>query len=142
MTSWRRVGVALVAAAWLAGCAPIRPAAPPDPRTASIAGTVVLKQPDTWKPGVTVKVWLQDRSRVGAPVPVLLGEAVIEGRTAPPPIPFTVRYDPAQVRPDASIVLYVRVIDGDRVTHLNTTVFPAITRGCTADCEIALDRIR
>lgn len=131
--------VAACAIVLLAGCA-TRPT--PDPRTASLSGTVVLKQPDTWKPGATVKVWLQDRSRVGAPVPDLLGEAVIEGRTAPPPIPFTVRYDPAQVRPNAMLVLYVRVIDGDRVTHLNATVFPVITRGCTAVCEVPLDRIR
>lgn len=86
-----------------------------------------------------MKVWLQDLSSTAAPVDYL-AEAEVRAPGAPP-VPFTLRYDPARVLAGHRLVLVVKVFQGDRIRYTNAARFPVINEGCRADCRVLLDRM-
>jgi putative lipoprotein len=138
-----RVAAAVLMCAMVGACTMpgTKPAKPPDSRSARLSGVITWRDDQPLRGDAVVKVWLQDRSRADLPVPDLLDELVIE-RPGLKPIPFTLRYDPATIRERGFYAIYVRVFEGDRIRLLNATVYPVITRGCTADCTVVVDRIR
>jgi putative lipoprotein len=124
----------LMACAMLIACAAPR-AAPT--ASARLSGTVVWRPAAPLAGDAVLKVWLQDLSSTVAPVDYL-AETELRAPLAPP-MPFTLRYDPARVVPGHRLVLLVKIIQGDRIRYTNATRFPVITGGCLADCEVVVD---
>jgi uncharacterized lipoprotein YbaY len=114
------------------------PPSAPDPRSALLTGRI------TWQPKVTlgskavVKVWLQDMSEPGSPVPVIIDEYARQG-PGPIPIAFQLRYDPLAIRPERRYTLLVKIYEGDRVRFVNARSYPVLTAGCYDDCEVVVD---
>jgi uncharacterized lipoprotein YbaY len=114
------------------------PPSAPDPRSALLTGRI------TWQPKLTlgskavVKVWLQDMSEPGSPVPVIIDEYVKQG-PGQVPIAFRLRYDPLAIRPERRYTLLVKIYEGDRVRFINARSHPVLTAGCYDDCEVVVD---
>jgi putative lipoprotein len=111
-----------------------------DSRTAVLSGRITYDESVGLEPNARVKIFLQDVSRTDVPV-FYLDEVEIL-RPGQIPIPFQVRYDPADIRPDHVYVLLVRIYEGDRLRFTNVARYPVITYGCTADCEIVVDLLK
>ncbi|MCA3133428.1 MAG: YbaY family lipoprotein [Betaproteobacteria bacterium] len=127
----------LVACAVLGACAAPRAAPEAPAASARLSGTVVWRAAAPLAGDAVLKVWLQDLSSTVAPVDYL-AETELRAPLVPP-MPFTLRYDPARVVPGHRLVLLVKIIQGDRIRYTNATRFPVITAGCLADCEVALE---
>lgn len=109
---------------------------------AVLNGTVTYRQRVALSPDAVVKVWLQDVSRPGLPVPEILDEQEIRTR-GQVPIPFAMRYDPAGIDPAHTYTLLVRIYEGDRTRFTNAKVYPVITNGaCTDRCEVVVDMMQ
>lgn len=151
MSARRRACRALAAAALatLAACAadarapadpPVpRPPASSDPRTAVLEGTITYLPRVALSPQAVVKVWLQDLSEPGSPVPVIIDEQVIR-RPGQVPVAFRVRYAPQSIRSERRYALLVHIVEGDRIRFVNARRFHVLTQGgCTAACEVLVD---
>ncbi len=120
-----------------AGCAAPPAPAPAETRTASLSGTVTWRARIALPPDVVMKVWLQDLSSTVAPVDYL-AETEVRAPVAPP-VPFTLRYDPARVVAGHRLVLLVKIFEGDRIRFTNAARYPVITEGCREACEVVVD---
>ena len=150
LAGWVPGMVALVALlAALGGCASMRgsgdadaavPAPPsaPDPRTALLTGRITYLPKVALGTKAVVKVWLQDLSEPGSPVPVIIDEYVRQG-PGQVPIAFRLRYDPLTIRPERRYSLLVKIYEGDRVRFINARSYPVLTAGCYDDCEVVVD---
>lgn len=108
----------------------------------ALTGTVTYRQRIALMPEAIVKVWLQDVSRPGLPVPEILDEQEIR-RPGQVPVAFSLRYDPATIDPTHTYTLLVRIYEGDRTRFTNAKPFPVITNGaCTDRCEVVLDMMQ
>lgn len=114
------------------------PPSAPDPRSALLTGRITYLPKVALGPKAVVKVWLQDMSEPGSPVPVIIDEFV---RQAPGqvPIAFKLRYDPLAIRPERRYTLLVKIYEGDRVRFINARSHPVLTAGCYDDCEVVVD---
>ncbi|MEI7970809.1 MAG: YbaY family lipoprotein [Betaproteobacteria bacterium] len=143
-----RLAVAMFLLAFLGGCATgsrrgaeedvPRPPSAPDPRTSVLEGRIVYLPRIALAPRAVAKVWLQDMSEPGSPVPVILDEQVISP-AGQVPIAFRLRYDPQSIRPERRYTLLVRIYEGDRVRFTNAQVYRVLTAGCTNGCEVLVD---
>ena len=114
--------------------------APPKPVKAALSGTITYRQKIALTPAARVKVFLQEISRSAAPAADL--DAVEIAGPGQVPIPFTVHYDPAAVRPDHDYMLLVKIYEGDRTRFLNTSRYRVLTGGACVDrCEVVVDPI-
>jgi len=117
-------------------------AAAKQPQGTALTGTVTYRQRMALMPEAIVKVWLQDVSRPGLPVPEILDEQEIR-RPGQVPVPFTLRYDPATIDPTHTYTLLVRIYEGDRTRFTNAKPFPVLTNGaCTDRCEVVVDMMQ
>lgn len=108
----------------------------------ALTGNVTYRQRIALAPEAIVKVWLQDVSRPGLPVPEILDEQEIR-RPGQVPIPFSLRYDPATIDPTHTYTLLVRIYEGDRTRFTNAKPFPVITNGgCLERCEVVVDMMQ
>lgn len=136
-TKPRAVAAALLLAGVAAGCTAPRVPEPADTRTATLSGTVSWRARIALSPDAVMKVWLQDLSSTAGPVDYL---AELEVRNpGAPPVPFTLRYDPARVVAGHRLVLLVKIFEGDRIRFTNATRYPVITDGCREACEVVVD---
>jgi len=145
-------GAILIAAAtmFLAGCAGKgqrssdldldvpRPPSVEDPRTAILSGRITYLPRIALSPKAVVKVWLQDMSEPGSPVPVIIDEQEIRA-PGQVPVAFQLKYDPSAIRPERRYTLLVKIYEGDRVRFLNARTYPVLSAGCMADCEVVVD---
>jgi uncharacterized lipoprotein YbaY len=114
------------------------PPSAPDPRTALLTGRITYLPKLTLGSKAVVKVWLQDMSEPGSPVPVIIDEYVKQG-PGQVPIAFRLRYDPLAIRPERRYTLLVKIYEGDRVRFINARSHPVLTAGCYDDCEVVVD---
>jgi len=113
-------------------------AAKPLPGTA-LEGTITYRPRVALSPEAIVKVWLQDVSRPGLPVPEILDEQEIRG-PGQVPVAFSLRYDPAAIDPTHTYTLLVRIYEGDRTQFTNARPYPVLTHGaCANRCEVVVD---
>lgn len=123
----------------LTGCASVT-APPQAPTGATLSGTITYRQKIALSPTARVKVFLQETPRAAMPA-TALGEVEIlnPGQV---PIAFSVRYDPAAIKPDGLYTLLVKIYEGDRTRFLNTSRYPVLTGGACADrCAVVVDPI-
>jgi uncharacterized lipoprotein YbaY len=108
----------------------------------ALTGTVTYRQRTALLPEAIVKVWLQDMSRPGLPVPEILDEQEIR-RPGQVPVAFSLRYDPATIDPTHTYTLLARIYEGDRTRFINAKPFPVITKGgCMDRCEVVVDMMQ
>jgi len=108
----------------------------------ALTGTVTYRQRVALMPDAIVKVWLQDISRPGLPVPEILDEQEIR-RPGQVPVAFSLHYDPATIDPTHTYTLLARIYEGDRTRFTNAKPFPVLTNGACADqCEVVVDMMQ
>jgi uncharacterized lipoprotein YbaY len=107
-----------------------------------LTGTITYRQRVALMPEAIVKIWLQDVSRPGLPVPEILDEQEIR-RPGQVPIAFSLHYDPATIDPTHTYTLLVRIYEGDRTRFTNAAPYRVITNGgCMDRCEVVVDMMQ
>jgi len=120
--------VSRVAFTGLAATKPVNKPATKPMSTATVTGNVVYRQRIALPPDAIVKVKLQDVSRADAAA-ILLDEQTIPTNGKQVPIPFTLNYNPDQIKPNHSYSVAAEIwVDGKR-QWISTTNNPVITRG-------------
>ncbi|HZF16380.1 MAG TPA: META domain-containing protein [Steroidobacteraceae bacterium] len=120
---------------WLVACATEAP-----PATASLSGTATYRERIALTPDAAFEATLEDVSRMDIAAPVL-------GRTriaspGQPPIHFTITYNPAQLSTAGRYAVRARIVRGDDVLFVATTVDPVPGPGLTAPVEILMRSAR
>jgi uncharacterized lipoprotein YbaY len=106
---------------------PTQPSPQPMP-TATVTGTITYRPRIALPPNAIVKVSLQDVSLADAPA-ITLDEQTIPTNGKQVPIPFSLRYDPSQIKPNHSYAVSARILINGRLTWISTTRNSVITRG-------------
>jgi len=132
MTTLRRPLLAVLAASALARGASAQPHA--------VTGIAAYRERIGLPPGSVLEIALVDTSRAGAPA-----ERIAETRIAVQgqvPIPFSLPYDPARIRPRARIAVEARLLVDGRPVWRSAAAVPVLTQGAGSRVEIPLVRIR
>ena len=135
----------LAVAVALAGCAQQKSAdiavPAPSPNTSAVnaqpviqqpnvSGTVWIRQKVALPPNAVLTVTLADASMADAPSKVIAQKAVrTEGKQ--PPYSFVLPFDPAQIQPNARILLSAAITVDDKMMFVTDTVKPAVNQGGT-----------
>ncbi|WP_058911564.1 YbaY family lipoprotein [Entomohabitans teleogrylli] len=135
----------LAVAVALAGCAQHKsanvPTPAPDPYTAgalsqadlrqpNVSGTIWIRQRIALPPDSVLTVTLSDASLADAPAKVLSQKVVrTEGKQAP--FSFVLPFNPADIQPNARILLSAAIAENDRLIFITDTVQQVITQGGT-----------
>ena len=135
----------LAVAVALAGCAKDKSAdiavPAPNPNTAGVAtqpvitqpnvsGTVWVRQKVALPPDAVLTVTLADASQSDAPSRVIAQKAVrTEGKQAP--FSFVLPFNPADVQPNARILLSAAITIDNKIVLVTDQVKPAVTQGGT-----------
>jgi uncharacterized lipoprotein YbaY len=108
---------------------------------ADLNGTVNYLQPIALPPNAIVEVSLQDVSKADAPAEVLDSvKFASAGRQVP--IPFTLRYDPAQIDERYTYTVSARITVDGVLTWISKTQNPVLTRGApTENVEIIVEQV-
>lgn len=108
---------------------------------AELNGTVTYRQRIALPPNAVVEVSLQDVSKMDAPAQVL-DSAKIPTAGRQVPIPFTLRYDPAQIDERYTYTVSARITVDGALMWISTTQNPVLTRGAPTDnVEIIVEQI-
>ena len=104
-------------------------------------GTVTYRQRIALPPNAIVEVSLQDVSKMDAPAEVLDSVKIpTAGRQVP--IPFTLRYDPAQIDEKYTYTVSARITVDGALMWISTTQNPVLTRGAPSDnVEIIVEQV-
>jgi len=138
MLSGLAVAVALSACAQKGGDIPTpapNPNAPSATNKAAIAqpsvtGTVWIRQKVALPPDAVLTVTLADASQADAPSKVIAQKAVrTEGKQAP--FSFVLPFNPADIQPNARILLSAAITVNDKLVFVTDTVKPVINQGGT-----------
>lgn len=132
MRTRRRPLLAVLAAAAAARSASAQPHA--------VTGMAAYRERIALPPGSVLEVALIDISRADAPAE-RIAEARIEVQ-GQVPIPFSLPYDPARIRPQARIAVEARLLVDGRPMWRNAQIVPALTQGAGNAVEVPLVRIR
>ncbi|MBM3069704.1 YbaY family lipoprotein [Enterobacter sp. RHBSTW-00994] len=96
----------------------------------SVSGTVWIRQKVALPPDAVLTVTLSDASLADAPSKVLSQKAVrTEGKQAP--FSFALPYNPAEIQPNARILLSAAVTINGKLTFITDTVQEVINHGGT-----------
>lgn len=96
----------------------------------NVSGTVWIRQNVALPPDAVLTVTLADASVADSPSKVIAQKAVrTEGKQ--PPYSFVLPFNPADVQPDARILLSAAITINDKLTFVTDTVKPAINQGGT-----------
>ncbi|WET39689.1 YbaY family lipoprotein [Citrobacter enshiensis] len=96
----------------------------------SVSGTVWIRQKVALPPDAVLTVTLSDASLADAPSKVLSQQAVrTEGKQAP--FSFVLPFNPADVQPNARILLSAAITVNDKLVFITDTVQEVINRGGT-----------
>lgn len=105
-------------------------AAKPGIQQPSVSGTVWIRQKVALPPDAVLTVTLSDASLADAPSKVLSQQAVrTEGKQAP--FSFVLPFNPADVQPNARILLSAAITVNDKLVFITDTVQEVINRGGT-----------
>jgi uncharacterized lipoprotein YbaY len=104
-------------------------------------GTVTYRQRIALPPNAIVEVSLQDVSKMDAPAEILDSVKIpTAGRQVP--IPFTLRYDPAQIDEKYTYTVSARITVDGALMWVSTTQNPVLTRGAPTDnVEIIVEQV-
>jgi uncharacterized lipoprotein YbaY len=104
-------------------------------------GTVAYRQRIALPPNAIIEVSLQDVSKMDAPAEVL-DSVQIPSAGRQVPIPFTLRYDPAQIDERYTYTVSARITVDGVLTWISTTQNPVLTRGAPTDnVEIIVEQV-
>lgn len=96
----------------------------------SVSGTVWIRQKVALPPDAVLTVTLSDASLADAPSKVLSQQAVrTEGKQAP--FSFVLPFNPADIQPNARILLSAAITVNDKLVFITDTVQEVINRGGT-----------
>ncbi|MDN8598261.1 YbaY family lipoprotein [Citrobacter sp. S2-9] len=105
-------------------------AAQPAIQQPSVSGTVWIRQKVALPPDAVLTVTLSDASLADAPSKVLSQQAArTEGKQAP--FSFVLPFNPADVQPNARILLSAAITVNDKLVFITDTVQEVINRGGT-----------
>ncbi|MEM1291611.1 MAG: YbaY family lipoprotein [Cyanobacteria bacterium P01_H01_bin.162] len=108
--------------------------------TAMVTGTATYRQRIGLPPNATVVVTLADVSLADAPATVI-AEQTIETAGQQVPIPFSLTYDPAEIKPQHSYGVRAQIFYGDSLRWTSTTAYPVITQGSPNEVEIEVEPV-
>ena len=96
----------------------------------NVSGTVWIRQKVALPPDAVLTVTLSDASLADAPSKVLAQKAVrTEGKQSP--FSFVLPFNPADVQPNARILLSAAITVNDKLVFITDTVQPVINQGGT-----------
>lgn len=96
----------------------------------NVTGTVWIRQKVALPPDAVLTVTLSDASLADAPSAVLAQKAVrTEGKQAP--FSFVLPFNPADIKPNARILLSAAITVNDKLVFITDTVKPVINQGGT-----------
>lgn len=96
----------------------------------NVSGTVWIRQKVALPPDAVLTVTLSDASLADAPSKVLAQKAVrTEGKQSP--FSFVLPFNPADVQPNARILLSAAITVNDKLVFITDTVQPVINKGGT-----------
>ena len=104
----------------------------------TISGKVVYRERMMLPPGAVVEVKLVDISRADAPARTISETRITDAKASP--IPYTLRFDSAQIEPRRTYALQARIQRGDRLLFINTTRH-AVFAGGRDDGEIQVEHV-
>lgn len=139
------VFIVLIGGFALAACGPVSPpatktAGPSSPATA-VTGTVTHLQRSALPPTAVIEVQLQDVSIMDMPAKVISTQS-IEAQGKQVPIPYEVKYDPAQIDPKHTYAMRATIKDGDKLLFTSTQAYPVITNSApTSNVEIIVQPV-
>jgi len=106
---------------------------------ATITGTASYRERMLLPAGAVLEAALEDVSRADAPATVV-ARAHVES-PGPPPIRFSIAYDPAAIDPRHRYVVRARVSVGDRLLFTTDTAHPVLGPGGTTHVDLLLKRV-
>jgi len=96
----------------------------------NVSGSVWIRQKVALPPDAVLTVTLADASQADAPSKVIAQKAVrTEGKQAP--FSFVLPFNPADVQPNARILLSAAITVNDKLVFITDTVKPAVNQGGT-----------
>lgn len=132
MKTLRRPLLAVLAATAVARGASAQPPA--------VTGMATYRERIALLPGSVLEIALVDISRADAPAERIAETRIeVQGQV---PIPFSLPYDPARIRPQARIAVEARLLVSGRPMWRNAAIIPALTQGAGSAVEIPLVRMR
>ncbi|WP_244641977.1 YbaY family lipoprotein [Chelatococcus reniformis] len=130
----RRAALAAVAAFGLLGYSAVAGAKP-----ASLSGTVFYRERMALPPGAVVEVTLEDVSRADAPAGIIARESISPSGQVP--VPYTLTFDDAAIRPGRSYALRARILV-DGALWFTSTTRHSIFAGGANRTDILVQRVR
>jgi putative lipoprotein len=108
--------------------------------TGTVTGTVTYRERIALPPDAVVRVQLQDVSRADAPATVVAETSFPTGGKQVP-FPFTLTYDPAQIRPTNSYAVRATIESGGQLLFTTTTRYAVITMGNPTNVDIVVQQV-
>lgn len=96
--------------------------------TATVTGNVTYRPRIALPPNAVVKVSLQDVSRADAAA-IVLDQQTISTNGKQVPIPFTLQYNPSQIKPNHDYAVSARILVNGKLQWISTARNSVITRG-------------
>lgn len=101
-----------------------------DIKQPNVSGTVWIRQKVALPPDAVLTVTLSDASLADAPSKVLAQKAVrTEGKQSP--FSFVLPFNPADIQPNARIILSAAITVNDKLMFITDTIQPAVNQGGT-----------
>ncbi|UPL47949.1 YbaY family lipoprotein [Hymenobacter sublimis] len=105
----------------------------------SITGSVAYRERIALSPTAVVRVHLLDVSLQDVAATVI-DSVTIRPNGRQVPLPFTLRYDTARIRPNYTYTVQARITDGGRLLFRTDVAYPVLTRGNPKRVELLLRR--
>lgn len=103
-----------------------------------LSGNVVYRERILLPPGAVVEVKLLDVSLADAPARTIAETRVTDAKASP--IPYTLRFDTAQIEPRRTYALQARIAQSDRLLFITTTRHTVLAGG-KDDGEIRVEHV-
>jgi len=105
----------------------------------SVTGSVTYMQRIALPPGSLLEVSLADVSLADAPARIVSKQEITT--TTQVPIAFEIKYDSSQIVPAHTYVVQARITTDGKLTWINDTAYPVLTRGNPDQVEIKLKQV-
>ena len=96
----------------------------------SVTGTVWIRQKVALPPDAVLTVTISDASQADAPSKVI-AQKVVRTEGKQPPYSFVIPFKPADIQPNARILLSAAITIDDKMAFITDTVKPIINQGGT-----------
>jgi putative lipoprotein len=104
-----------------------------------VTGTLLYRERLILPPGAVAEVSLLDVSRADAPARAIAQQVIRD--PSPPPIPFVLEYDLADIDQRMSYAVRASIRQHDQLLFTTDTVYPVITRGADHTVDLLLKRV-